>query len=452
MLRISNLSFSYHTKEIFSHVSLSISAPQKIAVIGDNGSGKTTLLKLIAGILRPDDGAIHTSSKIGYLPQIHDQNSNKSGGEKTKLALEKLLAKHYDILLLDEPTNNLDSTTRAWLLKQLQTFNGLVLIISHDRYFIDQIAEQILEISSTELKLTPGNYHDYTARKEQHRAEQQQQYDKAQRAKRKLQRHLDRAQNLNQQADNWHFDKIRDNNKSTFRYWRNNIQVSMGKIIRASKTQLDQLEQVEKPFERKTYQAKISADFLRRRRLLKINELCKHYSEQTLFKDLSCDIYTSERYRILGKNGAGKTTLFKIILNELAPDSGNVKLAPNLKLGYISQEISGLNLAQSFLNQTDADLTEIFRAATTMDLNANDLKTPAGELSRGQITKLAFLQIILNPADLLILDEPTNHLDIRARENIENALINYPGAILLATHDEEFAKKLQIKNTLTLPK
>lgn len=134
--------------------------------------------------------------------------------------------------------------------------------------------------------------------------------------------------------------------------------------------------------------------------------------------------------------------MFKIILGEILPDQGAVKLAPNLKVGYIAQDAYGLDLTKSFLAQNEVDVTEIFRAAATMDLETADLKVPCGELSRGQLTKLAFLKIIVTPADLLILDEPTNHLDIRARENIENALMNYPGAILLATHDEKFVEKV----------
>lgn len=446
MLQISNLSFSYHGKDIFDHVNLNIAYPQTIAVIGDNGSGKTTLLRLIAGELKPDDGTVRTRGSIGYLPQTHEDITAKSGGERTRLALEQLFAQNHDILLLDEPTNNLDSTAKTWLLHQLRNFPGLTLIVSHDRSFIDQIANQILEIKNGELQLFPGNYATYSERNLQLQRQQLQDYTKAQHEKRRLEHRISQAYNDNNRVSNLHFNKIRDENKMAFHGRRNHAQNTASRIINTSQTKLSHLSAVEKPLERKTYQARISADFLRNRRLLKISRLSKSYGAKALFQDLSFEIYTGQRLRITGPNGSGKTTLFKIILGLTPADNGEVKPAPSLKLGYISQDIYGLDLAKSFLTQTTAPITEVFQAATTMDLDKADLQSPISQLSRGQITKLAFLNIILTPVDLLILDEPTNHLDIRARENIERALQDYPGAILFATHDEAFADKLQAKS------
>ncbi len=446
MLQISNLSFSYRGKDIFDHVHLSIAYPQTIAIIGDNGSGKTTLLRLIAGELKPDDGTIRVIGSIGYLRQTHEDVIDKSGGERTRLALEQLFAQNHDILLLDEPTNNLDRTAKTWLLRKLQNFPGLILIVSHDRTFIDQIADQILAVENGELQLFPGNYTDYHERNLQLRSQQLQDYTKAQREKRQLERRISQAYNDNNRVSNLHFNKIRDENKMAFHGRRNHAQNTASHVINTSQTKLARLSTIEKPLKRKTYQAKISADFLRHRRLLQVSRLSKSYNTKTLFQNLDFELYTGQRLRITGPNGSGKTTLFKIILGLTPADNGEVKLAPSLKLGYISQDIYGLDLAESFLTQTEAPITEVFQAATTMDLGKIELQSPISQLSRGQITKLAFLKIILAPVDLLILDEPTNHLDIRARENIEQALQNYPGAILFATHDETFASHLQAES------
>ena len=157
------------------------------------------------------------------------------------------------------------------------------------------------------------------------------------------------------------------------------------------------------------------------------------------------------RSRVTGRNGAGKSTLFQIIMGEITADSGAVHLSPGLRLGYISQDDINLDPNRSFLVQcSELHPTEIYRAAVTMEFSPSDMNRPVGELSRGQLTKLAILQLILNPLDLVILDEITNHLDIRARENIELALQNYHGAILVATHDETFAENVGFEQTIPL--
>ncbi len=450
MLQISNLTFAYSNCEIFNQINLTLSNAEKVAIIGDNGTGKTTLLELLAGQLAPDTGSLRLDGKVGYLPQTPETNTDKSGGERTRLALTKLFAQDFDVLLLDEPTNNLDASARQWLLTQLRHFPGLVLIVSHDRAFINDVAEAIIEIKNHQLQLFHGNYSDFLTRNQQLRNQQLRNYEQAQRAKRHLHQQISRAYNDNNRVSQLHFNKIRDENKMAFHGRKNHAQNTASRIINTAQTKLAHLEGIEKPQQRKTYQAKISADFLRQRRLLKIQELTKSFGSKILFQNLNLEISTSERVQIVGDNGTGKTTLFKIILKELEPDSGTVTLAPNLRLGYISQDISGLELTQNFLSQVDAPVTEVFQAATTMDLTKAELTVPVQTLSRGQIAKLALLKIILQPVDLLILDEPTNHLDIRARGNIEQALQAYAGAILFATHDATFAEKLHPERIIEL--
>lgn len=450
MLKISNLTFAYHDREIFSQANLVLSDFARVAIIGDNGAGKTTLLQLLNRTLLSEQGNIKLDGNIGYLPQTSDRTDQKSGGERTKLALERLFTQNYDVLLLDEPTNNLDFTARDWLVQKLLQFRGLTLIVSHDRYFIDQVAEQLVEIKDQKLQLYSGNFSDYQARNLQLQSEQRQNYEKAQRVKHALNQQISSAHNKNNRVSSMHFNKLRDENKMAFHGRRNHAQNTASKIINSAKSKIVQLDHIEKTYERKTYQAKISTDFLRHRRLLKVTALSKSYSEKKLFADLNFEVFTSERIRVAGGNGTGKTTLFEIILGNLAPDTGDVRLAPNLRLGYIAQDVFGLNLNQNFFTQTEAELTEVFQAAATMDLTKHDLQKPCQQLSRGQLTKLAFLKAILSPVDLLILDEPTNHLDIRARENIEQALKDYPGTILFATHDEKFANIIQPNKIIEL--
>lgn len=450
MLQISNLSFAYRGEEIFQNISVILPNDSIIAIIGDNGSGKTTLLRLLARELRPDVGTIRVDGTVAYLPQDDRSDSTKSGGERTRIALEKLFSECSDVLLLDEPTSNLNITTKNWLRSQLLSYRGTVLLVSHDRDFIDRVADYVLELKDRTMQLFAGNYSSYLARVDQEYHEQVEKYNRAHRAAQKAERRLKQAQALSKNINHSHYNKIRDESRMAFRGKRNHAQNTTGKVIRSAKTELANLREIEKPCVRKTYQAEISVEFSRRRRLLLAENLAKSYGEKLLFDDLGFEMYTGERYAILGENGSGKTTLLRAILGEIPLDRGTIKLAPNLKIGYIAQDVHGLDLTKNFLAQVNNNPEEVFQAAKTMDFSIQDLKVPCGELSRGQLTKLAILKIILAPVDLLILDEPTNHLDIRARENIEHVLLNYPGAILLVTHDANFIENLQIKHEVKL--
>lgn len=247
------------------------------------------------------------------------------------------------------------------------------------------------------------------------------------------------------------YNKIDNESKLHYNGQRMGAQNSAGKILRAAQSKLDQLPNLTKPIERKTYTAQLTHHINHQKTLLEVTDLYKSYSNKNLFQNLNFTITTGDRARVTGRNGAGKSTLFQIIMGEITADSGAVHLSPGLRLGYISQDDINLDPNRSFLVQcSELHPTEIYRAAVTMEFSPSDMNRPVGELSRGQLTKLAILQLILNPLDLVILDEITNHLDIRARENIELALQNYHGAILVATHDETFAENVGFEQTIPL--
>lgn len=449
MLKISNLSFSYHNQDIFAQTNLTLPNQARVAIIGNNGIGKSTLLKLLNNILSPDSGSIKIDGAVGYLPQINSTPSNKSGGEHTRFVLDELFAKSYDVLLLDEPTNNLDEASLDHLISKIHQFHGLLLFVSHDRNFIDQIAEYILVVQDQKLNLYTGNYSDCITRQSQFKAQQLQKYRQAQKLKANLKAQINQAKRR-ATATNRSYNKLRDENRLVFNAHRNQTEASAGKLVKTASNRLAKLDQITKPEERKIYRATINVASSRRRRLLSIHNLTKTYPDRPLFQNLNLEIYSGENYQISGNNGTGKTTLFRIILGEIPPTSGTVTLAPNLKVDYIAQDVYGLDLNCSFLDQSEAAPTSIFQAAVTLDLTRSDLAKPCHQLSRGQLTKLAFLNVLLSPVDLLILDEPTNHLDLRARENLEQTLSTYPGAILFATHDHAFAQALSPEKTCHL--
>lgn len=452
MLHISHLSFSYQNQTIFQNLNLSLSNPDVVAIIGDNGVGKTTLLRLIARELQADDGAIRTKGDIGFLHQNQDEtNIKQSGGEYTQTELTKLFRSSPRILLLDEPTNNLDHESKKWLVNQLHKYHGLTLIVSHDRNFIDAVAHKIIEICDGNLHLFHGNYSDFLDSRAQSEHEQYLAYEKTQRQKKRLTQRLTIANDRVHKTSRHSFNKTIDESKLLHNTRRMDAQKTSGKILRATQSKLDQLSDIAKPVQRKVYAAQLTHDLSRQKALLKITNLSKSYANKTLFQNLNFTVATGERIRVTGRNGAGKSTLFQIITGAISADSGEIRFSPNVKVGYVSQGNIDMNPDQSFLAcHHEFNPTEIYRAAITMDFSAQDINRPARELSRGQLTKLAILKLILNPLDLVILDEITNHLDIRAQENIESALQNYHGAILAATHDEAFAKKIGFSQSIDL--
>ena len=440
MLKISNLSFSYGSEATLDRLSLNLPSRGLVAIIGDNGTGKTTLLRLIAGQLTPDDGSVRLTGRVGYLPQDHHDDT-LSGGEVVRAKLRELFEAHYDCLLLDEPTNNLDAQARRWLVGELRRFNGLAIIVSHDRRFIDAVASSLVVIKAGKAKLYGGNYGDYQERIKQAEMEQWGEYTKARLERKHLNKRMAVARSRAHKTENKRFDKLKCESKMGFNNAKNATQSRAGREIRVVKTRLDRLVGIEKPTMHKVYRVNFTADQLRDRRLLLVENLTKSY-QRKLFRDISFTVRTGERVRIVGDNGTGKTTLLRIIIGQLAPDSGIVKLTAGVRYGYIAQGVYGLNLEQSLLDQTNDNAGEVYQAASTMDLSPTAVAVPLNQLSRGQLTKMAVLKLILDRLDLIIIDELTNHLDIRARENIERALVEYPGAIIYATHDEALARAL----------
>lgn len=451
MLQISNLSFSYQGDPLFQNLNFSLSTPEIVAIIGDNGVGKTTLLNLIAGELSPDNGSIKYQGTLGFLHQSQSDLPQKSGGEQTQIRLSELFRQNPNILLLDEPTNNLDQESKAWLLRNLQNYRGLVLMVSHDRSLLEQTAQKIIYLHHQRAEIFFNTYQEFYLRQTQAQQLQLQNYERMQHQKKKLEHQLKNAHDQAHKSNRRSYNKIDDESRLRYNGQRTAAQTNAGKIIRATESKLAQISEITKPLERKTYLARVNTALSHDKKLLEVSNLSKSYNNKQLFQNLNFIIRTGERMRISGRNGSGKSTLFQIILGKIPADTGTVWLSPNLKIGYISQDAAQFNPRQSFLTQNpELNPTEIFHAASTMDLSPSDLKSPTEVLSRGQITKLAILKLILQPLDLVILDEITNHLDIRALENIENMLKNYQGAILAATHDQTFAEKINLTTTLNL--
>ncbi len=477
---------SFPNKSVLEDVSLSISPHEVVALIGANGAGKTTLLEILRGELKPDAGSVQASGAIGYVPQeailgktiqqsfslaaeswqinyalervglghkeLDTPVSTLSGGQKTRLAFAVVLAQdpEPELLLLDEPTNNLDAEGLVWLADFIRSFDGAVLLVSHDRQFVNSTATKIAELHNAKLTMYGGDYDFYRQQKELEEAaavaRYQQNIEERQLLTRAIRQQQEKGKHTHEHI------KRSDGDKYQRDFFRNRVAKKFGQQARALEKRLDQLEEVDRPEFTKDYRIVLGGEVDSGKLVLSLSEICKGFAKPVLM-DIGLEIRGGERIQVQGQNGSGKTTILTIAAGRTLPDSGEVSYGTGISVGYFSQDVDGLDHQTNGLENlmsTEAQMTNIFREARSLGLTDNDLKKPVSELSRGQQAKLGFAKLLLGSHHLLILDEPTNHLDIPTRGQIEKALNQYHGAILFASHDKYFANKLQPTKELKL--
>ncbi len=478
---------SFPNKAVLEDVSLSISPGEVLALIGANGAGKTTLLEILRRELKPDAGSIQTSGAIGYVPQeavlgmtiqesfsptteswqisyalervglgdneLSAQVSTLSGGQKTRLAFATVLAQDPEpsLLILDEPTNNLDAEGLVWLANFVRSFDGAVLLVSHDREFVNKTANKVAELHNAKLTMYGGDYDFYRQQKELEEAAAVARYQQNIEERHALNRAI-RDQREKGKHTHEHMKKRNDHDTAQRDFFKNRVTNKFGQQARALEKRLDQLEDVERPEFAKDYRIVLGGEVDSGKLVLSLSEICKGFAKPVL-KDIDLEIRGGERVQVQGQNGSGKTTLLTIAAGRSKPDIGEVTYGTGISVGYFSQDVDGLDHGTTGLENltaTESQMTNIFREARSLGLTDTDLKKPVNELSRGQQAKLGFAKLLLASHHLLILDEPTNHLDIPTREQIEVALSKYRGAILFASHDKYFAKKLQPTKELKL--
>ncbi len=344
-----------------------------------------------------------------------------SGGQKTRVALSKLLLTKPDLIMLDEPTNHLDIDSITWLEGYLRNYQGAVIIVAHDRYFLDRIVTKVVEIERTHCDVYRGNYSDYAKKKAFRREEELRLY-------------------LKQQAEIAHQEAVIEKLKSF------NREKSI-KRAESREKMLDKVERLEKPQElNDSMKIKITPSIESGNDVLTISELSKSYGSQVLFNDLSMEIKRGERVALIGKNGTGKTTILKII-NELLPaDSGTITLGAKVHVGYYDQDHQVLHPDKTLFDEIsdaypDLDNTKIRNTLAAFLFTGDDVFKYVRDLSGGERGRLSLAKLMLSKANFLILDEPTNHLDITSKEILENALISYTGTVLYVSHDRYFVNR-----------
>lgn len=349
--------------------------------------------------------------------------STLSGGQKTRLALAKLLLTKPDILILDEPTNHLDIDTLSWLEHYLQGYSGAILIVSHDRYFLDKTVNQVYEVSRHKIRRFTGNYSRYLTQKAEQFERDMKQYEKQQEEAAKLE------------------DFIQ----------RNIARASTTKRAQSRRKQLDRMEMMARPDgDEKPPGMLFDINRPSGSEVLHVDHVSVGYDERKIASDLSFSITRGDSIALVGPNGAGKSTLLKSITGALPLIGGTINSGAGVEIGYYDQEQSHLNRAKTVLAELWDDYAgtpekEIRSILGTFLFSGDDVLKPVAALSGGEKARLALAKLTMQRANFLILDEPTNHLDLDSKEVLENALIDYPGTLLFVSHDRYFINRIATK-------
>ena len=411
-------------------VSFHLEDKEKAAIVGINGSGKTTLLRCILGIEEADEGSIAFSKekKMDYLAQQHadietenEDYDTLSGGQKTRKRLEEILQEKPDLLILDEPTNHLDIGSIQWLEKVLKRYDGAVLLVSHDRYFLDRIVTKVIDLERGKVRMYQGNYSAYAEKKRQLREAEWKAFQ-------------------NQQAEIKHQEAVIEKLK----------QFNREKSIKRAESRekmLLKVERLEKPEE---IENEMKLLFAPRESsgndVLMAKELGKSYDGKRLFSHGTFSLQRGEHVALIGDNGSGKTTLLKILNGLIRADEGEFRLGSKVKIAYYDQEHAVLNMEKTLFDEIqdsypEMNNTKVRNVLAAFLFTGDDVYKRIQDLSGGEQGRVSLAKLMLSDANCLILDEPTNHLDIQGKEVLEEAIRNYEGTVLYVSHDRYFINK-----------
>lgn len=347
--------------------------------------------------------------------------SKLSGGQKTRVALAKMLLQAPDLIILDEPTNHLDMNSIHWLEGYLAGYKGAVLIVAHDRYFLDKIVTKVVELRQTHSTVFSGNYSDYSIKRQALLDSLMKQY-------------------MNQQAEIKHQEEVITKLRSF------NREKSI-KRAESRQKMLDKMDRIEKPIEENTQMHLLFTPKIQSGNdVLTVKNLSKSFGTLSLFSDIAFEVKRGEKVAIIGDNGTGKTTILKMINKMLAPDTGSITLGTNVQIAYYDQEHQVLHMEKTLFEEIQDTYptmtnTQIRNMLAAFLFTEDDVFKKIKNLSGGERGRVSLAKLMLSDANFLILDEPTNHLDIDSKEILENAINNFEGTVLYVSHDRFFINK-----------
>ena len=488
LIQASNISLSFEENHVLSDISFTIAQNSRIGLVGVNGSGKTTILKLLLEKISPDTGDVLVAKgcTIGYVPQvvaldpeqtvgeflapyaerpylvdealtslatleIKDQKIGElSGGQTTKVYLARIALFKADVLLLDEPTNHLDLVGLDWLAQYVKNYDGAVVLVSHDRQFINDTVSEIFEIERGTLTVYGGDYSFYREEKGIQAEATLLHYESQQKEKRRLTKVM-RDQKDEGNRKNLDRTNHRDNDKMAASYHADRSSIKIHSAAKNTESRIGRMDLMEKPEKDKTFDLYFKPSGAQNSNVVSIKELSLAFDALLLtINDL--DILYGQRIALQGANGSGKTTLIKNILNHTSHDE--IQVGPGVIIGYLSQnhaELLAYTSAHHLLTSIEGvEETDAYKILSKVKIDPEHMKQDISTLSSGQKTKLLLARIMVTGANFIILDEPTNHLDIEAIEVIEQALAEFKGTLLVISHDRYFLNQIGITSYLLI--
>jgi macrolide transport system ATP-binding/permease protein len=383
--------------------------------------------------------------RLSYLPRERDVQT-LSGGERARLGLAVLLLRSPDLLLLDEPTNHLDFASLEWLEGYLAAYRGGMLVVSHDRQFLNRTVNRILEIDehARQLGEYPGNYDAYVAAKEQARRRWEEEYERQQEEMRELRKRIKEA--ASHARRNYH--NPRDNNKYAKRYYEQSVQRTQSQTIRAAEVQLQRIEAdpIPKPPEILRVNSQFQGAGIQSREVLRLVDVSKGWNGREVLRDVTLTVAPDARLVLVGPNGAGKSTLFRLIMGLEQPERGEISIAPGARIGYLPQEPEDLDPRRTVLEtyrygQVGYESEFVGRLIGYGLFRLEDMHKLVGPLSLGQKRKLEIARLMAQGPSVLLLDEPTNYISLDVLEAFEAAILAFPGPVLAISHDRWFIQR-----------
>lgn len=444
LLEINHVKYNVQDRLLVDINQLKVHQSDRIGLVGQNGSGKTSLLQLITEKMIPDEGEIIQHAHAVLLPQLKRTDTTKSGGEVAKEYIQEALNSNAALLCVDEPTTNLDTDHIEWVEKKLKEWQGALIIVSHDRAFLDTLCSTIWEIKDGHVTEYKGNYSDYNKQKEMEYQQEQQAFEKYEKEKKHLEKAIrqkeEQAQRATKKPKNVSSSEARI--KGVKPYFANK-QKKLRKTVSAFETRLENLDRVKKPRELSPIQMNLPNEkSFKNQVILRAENFSGEVGERILWNTSDFYIRGGDKLAIIGSNGSGKTTLIKKIMKR----EKGITVSPTIKIGYFAQNLNILDKEKTILENVQSSSNEnetlIRTVLARMHFFNEDVYKPVKVLSGGERVKVALSKVFVSDVNMLVLDEPTNFLDLESLEALETLLKEYKGSIIFVSHDRQFVENI----------